>query len=73
MLYFLGGLLLGIAICIITVSSYKRKKTQCDGDLRVVFADEKDPYMFLELDIPIDQVSAKDSLILRVKVEHYPQ
>lgn len=64
-LVFVMGVSIGVVIALLVF------KTYFIGTLRVDRSDPDEPYMFLELDKGVSQISSKKQVVLRVKLEDY--
>ena len=63
--WFLLGILIGVSSATIALS------TKCCGSLRIDTSDPDGPYLFLELDKSVKEVSRKPYVTFRVKPENY--
>lgn len=66
-------LLLGMLVGCLSMLAFQRArhKKEYEGTLRVIFDDEADPYLFLELSIDPATLAAKQEVTLRIKTENY--
>lgn len=60
------GLIVSIALTI-----FLNRKEKAVGDLRIDHSDPDNPYLFLELNIGLEELSKKNEVVLRVKLKDY--
>ena len=63
--WFAVGIVIGFASAVIALSA------KCCGSLRIDTSDPDGPYLFLELDKSVKEVSRKPYVTFRVKPENY--
>lgn len=67
-LYLVGGTIIGVLIMFI----FQGTKKKPIGNLRVDRSDEYDgPYMFLELNVPIEDIMVKKTVVMNVVVKDF--
>lgn len=50
-----------------------RQKQKCEGTLRMIFDEDTDPYLFLELSVDPTLLAGKDDITLRITTEQASQ